>query len=204
MPAIKVDMSQAEGYENLPLNEYLGQIDKIVYKAPREAGKFPQLMVTYQVIDGELLGKSSNEWLSLSPKAAFRTAKWFGKFGIDLEETELILGDPDAEGEPEDGDELTDPDLVGTQVIFKVYKERDKRVADPDSEDAYRVRTALVSVEDDEPAPAPKATKRAAAPPAEDDDDTGDDSDDEPEEKPATRVPRRVAQPAKPARRTLR
>ena len=203
MPAIKVDMSQAEGYENLPLNEYYGQIDKIVYKAPREAGKFPQLMVTYQVIDGELLGKSSNEWLSLSPKAAFRTAKWFAKFGIDLEDTELVVGDPDEDGEPEDGDELTDPDLVGTQVIFKVYKERDKRVSDPEADDAYRVRTALVSVEDDEPAPAPKkAPKRASAPPAEDD-DTGDDSDDEPEETPAPR-PRRVAQPAKPARRTLR
>jgi hypothetical protein len=168
MPTIPVNLSNVEAYENLPLGEYLGQIDKITYKAPREAGKFGQLMVTYTVIDGDQLGRASNEWLSLSPKAAFRLKKWFAKFGLDNTE-DLVVGDPDAEGEAEDGDELSEPDLIGVQVIFSVHTDKPRP-----GETEPSIRTSLVSVEDDVAAevagapapeePAQEAPKAVAAP----------------------------------------
>lgn len=188
MPTINVNLSKVEAYENLPLGEYLAQVDKITYKAPREAGKFGQLMVTYKVIDdGEQLGRASSEWLSLSPKAAFRLKKWFAKFGLDSTE-DLVVGDPDEDGEPEDGDELTEPDLIGVQVIFKVYEDKPRP-----GETEPSIRTALVSVEDD------MSEAEANAP------DEEDDEDEEPEEKPAAKPKaRRPAAAARPQRRTLR
>lgn len=183
MPTIPVNLGNVEAYENLPLGEYLGQIDKIVYKEPREAGKFPQLMVTYTVIDGEQLGRKSSEWLSLSPKAAFRLKKWFAKFGLD--DTENLDVDDDT-------NELNDPDLIGYQVIFKVHEDKPR----PGETDPS-IRTSLVSVEDDvaaEAAGAPAAQEAEAEEPAE-------EAAAPAAERPARRP---VATAAKPARRQLR
>lgn len=193
MPAIHVDLSNAQGYESLPEGEYLAQIDGLVHKPTDDPDKFDQIMVKYQVIDGELLGKTATEWLSLSPKAAFRLAKWFGKFGIELEEDTLESDD--------DTLDITNPDLVGLQVIIRSFKERDKRkpATDPD---AYRIRIALVSVEDEvDSAPAPKSTKRVEQ--EAEADDTADEDDDGEEEAPK-RVARPVKPAARPAKRTLR
>ena len=186
MPTIPVNLSNVEAYENLPLGEYLGQISKITYKPPREQGKFAQLMVTYTVIDGELLGKTSNEWLSLSPKAAFRLKKWFAKFGLD--DTDNLDVDDDTE-------ELVDPDLVDVQVIFKVHEDKPRP-----GETEPSIRTSLVSVEDDDAAPAPKRPAKAEA---EESDDDADDDEPE-EEKPARPARRAVATAKRPERRTLR
>lgn len=187
MPTIPVNLSNVEAYENLPLGEYLGQISKITHKPPREAGKFGQLMVTYTVIDGDQLGRTSNEWLSLSPKAAFRLKKWFAKFGLD---------DTDNLNVDDDTDELTDPDLVDVQVIFKVHEDKPR----PGETDPS-IRTSLVSVEDEDSAP---ATKRPAKAEAEESDDD-DADDDEPEEQPARPARRAaVATARRPERRQLR
>lgn len=191
MPTIPVNLGNVEAYENLPLGEYLGQIDKITFKPPREAGRFPQLMITYTVIDGEQLGRTSNEWVSLSPKAAFRLKKWFAKFGLD--DTENLEVD-------DESDELTDPDLIGYQVIFKVHEDKPRP-----GETEPSIRTSLVSVEDEvDEAPAPKATKAKAAEPEADDDDDSDDDDAEEAPVAARPARREVAQPAKPKRRQLR
>ena len=187
MPTIPVNLGNVEAYENLPLGEYFGQIDKIVWKAPREQGKFAQLMVTYTVIDGEQLGRKSSEWLSLSPKAAFRLKKWFAKFGLD--DTENLEVDDDTE-------ELTEPDLQGIQVIFKVHEDKPRP-----GETEPSIRTSLVSVEDDVDEPAPKPSKAKAAEPEADDDS---DDDAEPEPVAARPARREVARQAKPARRQLR
>jgi len=130
MPSINIDLSKIEAFENLPFGSYLGEIAKIQYKEAREAGKFAQIMVTYVVIDGVSITRKQSEWLSLSPKAVYRTKKWFAKFGCgDITLTDESF-DPDT-------DELIDPDLIGVKVIFSVK---------PDGE---RVRTELTSVEDD-------------------------------------------------------
>ena len=197
MPTIPVNLSNVQGYEELPVGEYLAQIDGIVHKPSDDPDKFAQLMVKYQVIDGELLGKTATEWLSLSPKAAFRLKKWFAKFGLD--DTENLEVDDDT-------DDLTEPDLVGYQVIIKSFDERDKRKA-ADDPDAFRRRIGLVSVEDEveAPAPAPKRASAKANEPEEPEDET--DADDEGEEEaPAPRrsARREVAKPARPQRRTLR
>lgn len=185
MPTIPVNLGDVEAYENLPLGEYLGQIDKIVLKPAKEQGKFPQLMVTYKVIDGDQIGRASSEWLSLSPKAAFRLKKWFAKFGLD--ETENLDVDDET-------DELADPDLIGYQVIFKVYEDKPKP-----GETEPSVRTALVSVEDEVDPPSGPAPKAEAT-----NDDQGDDGDEEPAEAAPRPARRAVAKEAKPARRQLR
>ena len=135
-----------------PLGEYLGDIQSATYQETDKPGKFDQIKVTYVVVDGELLGKIQSEWLSLSPKAAFRLKKWFAKFpGLDDGAVDDL--------EFDDADGISEPDIVGTRVIFKVYQERDKRVADETADDAYSIKATLVSVEDDGvPAPKAKAT----------------------------------------------
>ena len=134
MPRISVNLSDVEAYESLPIDEYLGDITKIELKPTDKEGKFDQLMVSYQVVDGDLIGRVSSEWLSLSPKAAFRLKKWFGKFGLgDIEDLDIN----------DETNMLDEPDLVGTRVIFKVYADKPRP---GDTEPS--IRTALVSVED--------------------------------------------------------
>ena len=147
MPSVNIDLSKVEAFESLPFGSYLGEVSKIKYMEARESGKFAQLMVTYVVIDGVSITKKQSEWLSLSPKAAFRLKKWFAKFGCG----DLNLQDECFDAET---DELIEPDLIGVKVIFSVR---------PDGE---RVRTELTSVEDDMDAPvaAPKARVQPAIP----------------------------------------
>lgn len=202
MPTIAVNLGNVEAYDNLPIGSYYGEIDRITYREAREAGKFPQLMVTYVVTDGDSTGRKSSEFLSLSPKAAFRLKRWFMKFG---------LGDAENFEVDDESNDLLEPDLIGYAVIFTVKA------------DGERFRTELASVETDvanpEPvapqAPAPVA-RRAAAPvaaaPAED--ELEDIEEDEAPAAPVAPAPRRVpatpAAPARPAgrpapqRRTLR
>src|SRR5574337_1934014 len=150
MPTIAVNLGNVEAYDNLPIGSYYGEIDRITYREAREAGKFPQLMVTYVVTDGDSTGRKSSEFLSLSPKAAFRLKRWFMKFG---------LGDAENFEVDDETNDLLEPDLIGYAVIFTVKA------------DGERFRTELASVETDvanpEPvapqAPAPVA-RRAAAP----------------------------------------
>lgn len=192
MPTIPVNLADVEAFESLPEDEYLGQIDSITLQPATEQGKFDQLKVTYAVIEeGEHLGRKQSQWLSLSPKAAFRLKKWFDKFEFgDLENLEV----------DDETNELIEPDLVGVQVIFKVFKERDKRVADESHPDAYRMRTDVVTVEDDMSAPAAPAAKAAPEPEADE-----DDAESEPEEeKPARRVAAAPKAAAPVKRRTLR
>lgn len=192
MPVIQVNLGDVQAFDNLPIGSYLGEINKITYREAKEAGKFPQMMVGYTVIDGDQINRSSNEFLSFSPKALFRLKRWFMKFGLgDI--PELVFD--------EDSDELNDPDLYGSQVIFTV------------SQDGERFRTELVSVEElgagvpvekEVEAPAPRRAAAAAAAKVEDDDEL---QEVEEEEEPAPVAPRRPAPtPAKgtPVRRTLR
>ena len=195
MPQIAVNLGDVEdSFENLPVGSYLAEISRAKLREATEEGKFDQLMVTYSVIDGELLGKVSTQFLSFSPKADFMMKRFFKAFGLgDLENMDF----------DDDSLEMLEPDIVGVQVIFKV-------AADAKAPGGFR--TELVSVEDEDPVPAPRpAAKRsrpAPAPEPEADDEPAADEDDEPEEKPA---PRRVAArsaktapAAKPARRSLR
>lgn len=198
MPTIAVNLGNVEAYDNLPVGSYYGEIDRITYREAREAGKFPQLMVTYLVTDGDSAGRKSSEFLSLSPKAAFRLKRWFMKFG---------LGDSEAFEVDDETNDLIEPDLIGYAVLFTVKA------------DGERFRTELFSVESDianpepapapvAPAPAPRRAAPAAAAPVE------DEMEDIPEEAPAPapvaaaparRTPPPVAAtPARPQRRTLR
>lgn len=193
MPRIGVNLGDVQAYEALPNGTYDAEIAKITLKPAQEEGKFDQQMVQYTVIeDGPQLGASATEWLSFSPKAAFRMKKWYDKFGY---------GDLDDLDFNDDTDELDDPDLVGTRVVIKSFEEADNR---PGHKDEVRNRISLVEVLDDVDEPAPKKASKAEAVAVESDDD--DDEDDEPEEKPRAR---RVArEPAKAApgktRRSLR
>lgn len=202
MPTIAVNLGNVEAYDNLPIGSYYGEIDRITYREAREAGKFPQLMVTYVVTDGDSTGRKSSEFLSLSPKAAFRLKRWFMKFG---------LGDAENFEVDDETNDLLEPDLIGYAVIFTVRQ------------DGERTRTELVSVESEVEAPAPApapapVARRAAAPapvaaPAED--ELEDIEEEEPAPAPAPapaprRVPAAPAAPTRPAgrpapqRRTLR
>lgn len=90
MPIIPVNLAGVEAFESLPFGTYLGDIDKVKHQPAVQEGKFAQLMVTYVVVDGDALGKKQSEWLSLSPKAAFRLKKYFMKFGLgDAENLEV-------------------------------------------------------------------------------------------------------------------
>lgn len=208
-------------FADLPLGSYLGEITKAKLLPPRQAGKFAQLMVTYMVIDGDHLNGRQSQFLSFSPNAQGFMKEFFEKFGLgDLDNLEF---DPDTE-------ELLEPNIVGSKVIFK--NEQDKK-------DADRVRTSLVSVEENtaeapsavapvstvaraaKPAPAPepeaapaddkearRQAKIAAAQAALAAAQADDDDEDEAEEEPAAPAPAaRTAAPrpaATPQRRTLR
>lgn len=169
MATIQVNLSSVETYDDLPIGTYEAEVDKITWRDAKEKGKFPQFMVTYSVVDGDHLGRKSTEWLSLSPKAAFRLKKWFAKFGE---------GDSDNLEVDDDTNELTEPDLVGVRVIFKV------------SADGDRFRTELLTVEDDMSV---EETTTEAEP---------ETVEETAEETPAEAPPARKA--ARPKRRTLR
>ncbi len=149
MPVIKVNLGTVvSSFSDLPLGSYLGEITKVKLLAPRQAGKFAQLLISYLVIDGDLTGRRQSQFLSLSPNAMGFVKDFFEKFGLG-EIPDLVIDD--------DSEELTDPDLVGAQVIFK--NSQDKK--DPD-----RVRVTLTSVEEwagSEPTVAP--TRSAVKPP---------------------------------------
>jgi hypothetical protein len=189
MPTIPVNLSNVQGYEELPVGEYLAQIDSIVHKPSDDPDRFAQLMVKYTVIDEGALGKTATEWLSLSPKAAFRLKKWFAKFGLD-DTAELNVDD--------DTEELLDPDLVGYQVVIKSFDERDKRKA-ADDPDAFRRRIGLVSVEDEVGSPAASPSRAEKAEP-----ETAEEDEGEAEPVAAAPSRREAARPARPQRRRLR
>jgi hypothetical protein len=188
VPVVPLDIKDAQAFSNLPDGVYAGQIDKVEYREPREEGKHPQLMVAYVVIDGDQTGDKQSEFLSLSPKAAFRLKRWFDKFGLgELEELDV----------DDETNLLMEPDLTGITVTFRVFK--DGKI--PGTNDD-RVRTELVSVEDDL---LPEA--------AEAEDEPDDEPEDEPEEAPKPRraaaapkrpAPRRPAPKTAPARRAIR
>lgn len=113
--AIPLDLSNVESYDSLPVGRYFGQIDKVEYRPTDTPGKFDQIMVTYMVSDGELLGRKQSEFLSLSPKAAFRLKKWLEKFADISEFTELEVD--------EDTNLVTSPDFVGVDVLFEIYQD---------------------------------------------------------------------------------
>jgi hypothetical protein len=211
MPTINVGLDKVESFTSLPEGKYLGSVDKIEFREARDPTKFDQLMATYLVIDGDHTGSKQSEFLSLSPKAAFRLKRWFDKFGLgDVENLEI----------DDDTNLLIEPDLVGVNVIFQVRK--DGKIPGTDDD---RIRTELLSVEDEvEAKPAPKAVakpsakavagdpvdekaaKIAAAKAAlaalESDDEPEAEAEDEPAAKP--RVARAPAVSERPARRTLR
>jgi hypothetical protein len=148
-----------ESFDNLPEGRYLGSIDKIELRPATDPSKFDQLMVQYIVIDGPLMGRKSSEFLSMSPKAAFRLKRWFDKFGITDDIEALDVDD--------DTNLLIEPDLQGVNVIFRIRKDGQYQGED-------RIRTELVEVVDEiEPAPAPtrKASAKAAPAPVADDEE---------------------------------
>ncbi len=131
MPTIAVNLGAVvSSFSDLPFGSYLGEITKIKLLPPRQAGKFAQLLISYVVIDGDLLNRRQSQFMSLSPNAMGFVKDFFEKFGLG-EIPDLIIDD--------DSEELTDPDLVGAKVIFKVA---------PDSKDASRTRVSLTSVEE--------------------------------------------------------
>jgi hypothetical protein len=136
MPVIPVNLADVQGYKDLSEGDYAGQIDKVEWRPAREQGKFPQLMVTYAVIDGDQLGEKSSEFLSLSPNAANRLKKWFARFGLEN------LGDLDVDDET---NLLISPDLIGIRVIFQSRIDGKKPNSNED-----RYRTELVSVDEDD------------------------------------------------------
>lgn len=199
MPTIAVNLGDVQAFESLPEGSYLGEITKITYREAREAGKFAQMMVTYTVIDGDHLNRIQSEFLSFSPKALFRLKRWFLKFG---------LGDIPNLDFDDETEELNDPDLYGTQVIFTVTK------------DGERMRTELVSVEELGPGvpvegevevPVKVAARQAPAPKPEPEAEEAEEVEEAAPvaAAPAPRRPAVTAAPApvrgaQPTRRTLR
>lgn len=146
MPTIAVNLGTVvSAYADLPHGSYLGEIAKIKLLPARQAGKFAQLIVTYLVIDGSETGRRQSQFLSLSPNAMGFVKEFFAKFGLG-ELPELVIDD--------DTEELTDPDLYGSRVIFKVAQ---------DSKDAERTRVSLVSVEESSLVETPVSTVRPPA-----------------------------------------
>lgn len=138
MPIIPTNLADVEEFDNPPVGEYYCEIAKITYRPARQQGKYPQLMVQYTIIDGDQIGRSMSEWVSMSPKAAFRLKRWFNKFGLgDVNLDDGAYDDPDAETP-----ELVNPDLKGVRVIVKVTKDGD------------RLRNELLVVDDAEFQPA--------------------------------------------------
>lgn len=185
MPTINVDLSNVGEFENLPDGTYLTELTRF-YHAP-DSGDYGQLRAVWTVIEeGEFLGRTSTEFLSLSPKAAFRIARFLKAFGEEL--------DDDFKFETDDDDEIISPDLVGAQAIIKVETRPDKKTKEP------RTNTSIVSVEE-----MPDGTSAVAPEPEEDD-------EEEEEEAPKTKAAptrqaparRAVAAAAAPKRRSLR
>jgi hypothetical protein len=186
----------------------MGSIDHIELRPASDPSKFDQLMVQYLVIDGEHTGRKSSEFLSLSPRATFRLKRWFDHFGLSDELTGLDIDD--------DTNLLNDPDLVGVNVIFKVFEDAKLYQGE------RRVRTELVEVLDEEPAPAPAPVRRVAPAPArpaarpapapapveevEEDEEVEAEEVEEVAPAPAPRrfAPRPAAPAAAPARRQLK
>lgn len=184
MPSVAVNLSDVQSFSNLPVGEYDGQIDKMEHRPPREAGKYPQLMVTYAVIDGEHLGRKTSEFLSLSPKADFRLKRWFDKFG---------LGDLEVYDYDEETMQVTDPDLIGIRVVFKCWEDRPR----PGSTE-NQIRTELVTVLDEL-----DITPKAEAPEAEVEAEEEEAEEEVPKPEPrVVRPPRATTEP--PKRRSLR
>lgn len=185
MPSVAVNLGDVQSsFENLPVGEYDGQIDKMEHRPPRAAGKFPQLQVTYVVIDGDSLGRKTSEFLSLSPKADFRLKRWFDKFG---------LGDLETYDYDEETMLVTDPDLVGIRVVFRCYEDKPKP-----GETENQIRTELVTVLDDlDVTPVAKAEEVE-----EEAEETEEPEAEEPKVVRVARPPRQTAEP--PKRRTLR
>jgi len=201
VPVIPIDFSTVETFDNLPLSKYYGSIDKVELRPATDPTKFDQLMATYLVTDGDQLGRKSSEFLSLSPKAAFRLKRWFDHFGLSDELEALEVDD--------DTNLLTSPDLVGVDVIFEVYQ--DPKLYQGEKQ----VRTRLLEVLEDAPAPVPAPKARAAtaarpaAKPAPAPEPELDEEEEEEEEAPAPVTPARrpttkAAITSAPARRTLR
>lgn len=156
MPIIAVNLGDVKTFENLPNGSYLGEIEKVEHRESTREGKFAQLQVTYLVIDGDQLGGRQSEWLSLSPKAAWRLKRWFAKFGFG-DEADLDIDD--------DTGQLNSPYVIGSRVIFVVRPDGSL----PSGE--ARIRTELFSVEEvpgvaASPAPAPAPARRAVLAPA--------------------------------------
>lgn len=199
MPNIPISFEGVETFENLPIGSYMGSIDKLEYRQATEPGKFDQLMAQYIVIDeGELLGRKSSEFLSMSPKAMFRLKRWFDKFGLADGFTGIEVDD--------ETNLVTDPDLIAVNVIFRVYEDPKPYKGEK------QIRTELVEVLDEvtEPAPAPARApaKAAAAAPAPVEEEA---AEAEPEAEAPAPAPRRFAPRAAAtatatgqARRTLR
>lgn len=187
MPAININLADVEsGWEDLPEGKYLGEISAFKYREASDEGKSDQLMITYTVIDGDLTGKTSSQFQSLSDKSYGFVKRYFNKFGFtddDYRQEGFLDYD-------EDTMEMLSPDIIGTQVIFQV--KLDKK--------ADRMRTELVSVEDEPPAQA--APVRRAAPPKAQAEPEPEETEAEPEEAPAPRRP--AARPAAPAAKTQR
>lgn len=194
MPTIPIDFSGVESFDSLPLGQYEGSIDKVELRPTDDPQKFDQIMATYLVTEGELVGRKQSEFLSLSPKAAFRLKKWFDKFGLAESLDALDFDD--------DSNLLLEPDLVAYNVIFRVYE--DSRLYKGEKQ----IRTELVEVLDDAPAPAPtpvKATRKAAPAATPEPEEEGEEEEEEEEAAPAP-VKRRASAPAAaaaPARRRL-
>jgi hypothetical protein len=191
-----LDTSKVEAYKDLPVAVYEGTIDKVTYRAPKQEGKFPQLMATYAVTSGENAGRKSSEFVSMSPNAVQRWIKWWGKLGFEQADIPA-----DLEIDEEGGSfELLEPDLVGIDIEFRVYRDGNKWNAP----DEPNYRTELIRAMDlDEPAAAPKAAAKDE--PADEPDDAPDDEPVE-TEKPAARAAspaRRAAAPGR-QRRALR
>lgn len=197
MPNIPLDFSNVEAYDNLPLGRYMGSIDKLELRPASDPSKFDQIMATYLVIDGELTGRKSSEFLSLSPRAAFRLKKWFDKFGL----AEIQGLDFDDESNL-----LVDPDLVGVNIEFRVYE--DAKLYQGEKQ----IRTELLEVFDEEPAPAPTprakpaSRKPAPAPEPVEEEEQEEEEEAEPAAAPAPRrfAPRTKPAAAGPARRQLK
>ena len=131
MPLIEVNLGDVVAFESLPVGSYLAQISKIKFNAAKEAGKFPQMMVTYTVIEGEFIGRIQSEWVSFSDKALFRMKRWFAKFG---------MGDIPVLDFGDDTEELDQPYLYEIRCIISVTQRKN---------DPTKFDTDLVSVEDE-------------------------------------------------------
>lgn len=204
MPIIPIDFSAVEEYDNLPLGKYYGQIDKVELRPTDDPSKFDQFQVAYMVTDGDLLGRKQSEFLSLSPKAAFRLKKFFDAFGLSDELESLDVDD--------ETNLLVQPDLVGVDVIFEVYE--DPKLYKGEKQ----IRTRLVEVIEEAPAPAPVTAaapaRRAVAAPAPvleeiEEAEAEEEEEEEPVPAPARRPLARTATAAPaaataPARRTLK